>query len=1239
MCIFLVKYIVKELSLSISVEVTMGERRVLLDEKESRKTRREQGRTDSPKNDKSGKHGKKKKKSCCCSCLITFAVTLAVILIAGAGAGWYLGDRFTRANFDMSLSECFSVIGGLYSPKESKIVTNGYTESDLEAFYGDLKKAVFLNENADISVDTIYELIGGESSSSAKQTASDTDEPPVSDDGESGDGESDAIMKYIAALFTPENVDLTALKNYDESRHEQYLLNIKDRGLAAFADALLGKILADNADISSMLGQYGIDDISKYVSLKQIIFGKKLADVNVTDENGEIGKEMKEVSTLAFTVKIDLAGAVKPVLEKYGAGAAHFAVKLIIPNDVYITLETGLDAAIETGIRINRIDNEEKADKAFALADGIMNFAGGAGESIKSKLDALVAEKVRPFVEQYIGYADLGSTGEGVLKVDPFETIASIALPPEEGQQPLTGSDILGTLSGMLTTDYENAIDSDSTHNDQYKAEEGEEGYNPEYKTVYAPARLDKDNLVDYKQAFLNELSEKYLIDLDGEDGISGTDDDIEFSDFMALFGIGTSNKKVELMKLIDGERMKDLLGKDAADIVVNVNDRMMGAIISETLTSVLGDFDAAAYGLQVQQVILREKDGRQFIELGVSASMNGLLSSLEGNPLGSVVSAFVPDKIMLSVNVDVTRGSLENEYVKTEIRYNDSTAEKTQRMLEVIGRVAGALDVDEIAAKIAAPLREMLARMYEMLGGLRLTQSKMILPDVFEIMSDLLFKTDGGDKVVSGGEIRNVLSSLTTSDEQDYLQNTLGIDEAAQNYDSFMAEIKDKYYITANTPVNTFDDIFSVVDFANFDGANFDLQRLKSDGRDASELRPKITDAELAHVFAEKMNGESFGSSAGIKGIKIGRDGDGYFVKLAIELKLTDALGGDMASVIPVRKIYVVALCRLDTPLTDSEGNSYYATDITVNEMNGAQLETLNKMIAHLGGGSLDIAAMEKDLGRIIYDSFETMKSSLGGDGFEFTDGGILITDFYSFLAKATGLDTQNPDFGSNEAEVIANVKAAVQGLYKGDGANNFDESDIVGNAAVPVDFSTSEGIEASFENYSVGADGFEGQMADNRFAGYLYERFADKNAVLKELTIINRGNAKAAGYYEELAAMGVSANSAHDYIRLVVSVDFARLTSAGESNLISAFMPAEMYVTVYIDMSDKTNAMRINNLSSAAQKVLFAMTKLDAESMNSVLEDSLDVLGEYESATFVDSETAGAVGSIKTKFDVTAA
>ena len=53
----------------------------------------------------------------------------------------------------------------------------------------------------------------------------------------------------------------------------------------------------------------------------------------------------------------------------------------------------------------------------------------------------------------------------------------------------------------------------------------------------------------------------------------------------------------------------------------------------------------------------------------------------------------------------------------------------------------------------------------------------------------------------------------------------------------------------------------------------------------------------------------------------------------------------------------------------------------------------------------------------------------------------------------------------------------------------------------------------------------------------------------------------------------------------------------------------------------------------------MLFAMTKLDAESMNSVLEDSLDVLGEYESATFVDSETAGAVGSIKTKFDVTAA
>ncbi len=96
----------------------MGEKRVVLEEK-NRKTKPVR---------------KKKKKSCCCSCLATFAIVTVVVLAVGVGAGWYFGDKYTKENLDMSLSECFSVVANLYAPDEKKIVTNGYTDSDLNGF-------------------------------------------------------------------------------------------------------------------------------------------------------------------------------------------------------------------------------------------------------------------------------------------------------------------------------------------------------------------------------------------------------------------------------------------------------------------------------------------------------------------------------------------------------------------------------------------------------------------------------------------------------------------------------------------------------------------------------------------------------------------------------------------------------------------------------------------------------------------------------------------------------------------------------------------------------------------------------------------------------------------------------------------------------------------------------------------------------------------------------------------------
>lgn len=1188
-----------------------------------------------------GKKEKKKKRSCCLTCFLTFLIATVVIFAAIVGVGCYFGNMYSTQYLDMTIGECFSVVSGLYSPNEKKIVTNPYSDEDLDGFYNELKHAVFLKESTKIDLKEILEVVGEASGGEQSLRLAESDGSENTETTEDGEN---VLMRFLSGIIKKENIDFDRLSSYDETKHEDYLLKLTDKGMAAFVNELLNTMLGDEELMKQVLGdtdlsEYGIDDISKYVSLRQIILGREERDVILTDESGEKSTERKEVTMLTATVQVKLMDAAKPVLEKYIpnsflASMAHFFVKALLPNNIYLTVGMGLDYETELDIKLNRIDDEKKLALTFKLIDKISN------QSVRDTLNETMHESVYSMLSSVTDYADLSAVSNGTFTMDPFATVIDLTGINEElePQDRVTSKELLTVLSDVLGSDYSAAISPEHTYKDQYLATKDDTDYNEVYGTVYNPTVKDKDKLVNYENEFLKEISDKYLIDLD-KDGIPGSGDEIEFADLMAVFGMGSSDKSLEITELINGKKMNDLLDREPKDIKVKINDRMMGAIVSSLIENIMGDGEFASYDIEVEQIIISTKttsEGvRRYMEIGVSAGISSFTQGLGEAMLSSMLEAFLPERVMLSVKMDITRGDElgTREPEKTEIRYNDLDGAETEKVLKIMGKFMSSLEIESIVSEMEMPIREMLDTMYSTLESIEFIDSNLVLPDIFTTVSDMLFKDEEtGERVVSGDEIREMLKGLSGSDDEGFV-DSLGVKTASSSYDEFVRDINDKYYIkTDGAPVDKFDDIFAIVDVSSFDSTKFELDRLKHDAREAEELRPMISDGELAHIFAEKMGDNESLSDMEVKivGIHVGTDGgesgDRLFIKLAIEFSLA-SLGGDITSILPIEKIYIVATSFVDVKHNDGDGD-YYETIVDINKMSAQQKGTLQKMLTHLQGeeSALDFDAKALEIGKVICEQLSTLETSLGEGGFEFVNGGIMLTDFYAFLAKAT--ETQ----ASSET-----LKGAVQGLYeKEDGVGsdyNFTVSNIVGNGIG--EFDTQDPMN-NFEESPSAENGYKAKMADVKFGAMLERRFTETVGSLRELTIISTESAteKTKKYYGELKELGVASPENSGYMRLVVRLELDKLMGESSNSLISSFLPNYVYVTMYVTLDEpemSLAAMRINSLSVEEQDALLKIAHLDDDSITTTVNDSLNIISEYhENAQYVDS-SAG-VGAIFT-------
>ena len=190
-------------------------------------------------------------------------------------------------------------------------------------------------------------------------------------------------------------------------------------------------------------------------------------------------------------------------------------------------------------------------------------------------------------MEKINKFFPLHEANNGRVDFDVFQTVIDASkvnekdgeLLPEDER--LTASDLIETLAGVVASDADAAVKTEYAYKNQY--------FDPaENKVVYVKTPVNDWVAVDYEQEFMEELADKYMLDLTM--GTPETDDDVTFDELMRLFGLGGENteaRDLELMDLFapsapgeseDDTKLDDVLASENKK--VSINSRMLGAIL-----------------------------------------------------------------------------------------------------------------------------------------------------------------------------------------------------------------------------------------------------------------------------------------------------------------------------------------------------------------------------------------------------------------------------------------------------------------------------------------------------------------------------------------------------------------------------------------------------------------------------------------------------------------------------------
>lgn len=295
-----------------------------------------------------GDKPKKKKKSlfarCCISALIA-ALIIFLLIAGGCAVGLVYADKYLKQNYDIGVADGWHILTGVLDANEKKIVTDPAGQSDETEMYSQLKKALFLNQSADLEgvLDTfVADVAGGAERAEAGSYNA------------AANAEENTAYDLIADLYAEGNLDLERLRAFvggntdiDAVYDEEFTARIAGNGLVPMVERLLREMLSGNAETAAY---------AQYVSVKQISFDR-----------------IDGVAAISAVLCVETRAAAAPEIEKQLTEAAFpsfviSVIKSLIPEKTYASAQITLSKPVAVSVNVNTL-SDSSMDKIFALIE------------------------------------------------------------------------------------------------------------------------------------------------------------------------------------------------------------------------------------------------------------------------------------------------------------------------------------------------------------------------------------------------------------------------------------------------------------------------------------------------------------------------------------------------------------------------------------------------------------------------------------------------------------------------------------------------------------------------------------------------------------------------------------------------------------------------------------------------------------------------------------------------------
>ncbi|MDE6473829.1 MAG: hypothetical protein K2L70_01835 [Clostridia bacterium] len=907
--------------------------------------------------------------------------------IAGITAGAYTAaDKLWMENVGeeagVEFKELFTLFNGVVDSNEDKIVTKGFNQQDLEEFYSNLKRKMFLAQDYNLSIGQIISSVMSASGEEQESQQSYTtigvdgydlqyvyldadgntvtsDEKPTADDLGESEGNQDETNSSLTGneqldqLLQELKFDFSSLAQYEGERN---ILEISDKQLAAVINDAFSELATSFGELEEIEKSIG-KSINEVIAIKQVIISGN--ELTATDTN------------LKLTLEVKAKDLLSNLLTQYGIPSI---VNAILPEKLYASVRVyPYDVTKPIEASINRLE-EEKVNKIVRIIDVILKKSGNT-TSI-SDLLVQVNGKVVEVLDKAQQKLPITFVPTGSVDLYPIES-----------------------LMGMLDVDV------------------SEQAFLYMLKDIKLPTgetlglvMPTPEEIKKKTSVFVSELSVKYC--LDNSDGKISQDNTIK-----DVMNFASSDNALEAIHL----KEMDYSGIYSQHLKVRTSYDALAGMLSDYVKN-----EGLLQDIVADIVKMSYTSSGEILSIDIRINLSQMLGYDDDSVMSSLIKQLVPEYIYVSANICANA----NKNVPTEIEINKTGSENSKAHLQTLTALAGkfgmdtsSLTYDDICAKVDEGLKSGLSQMQEKIGcEILFTDECAYLPDLFEVVCGTGLLNEDEEHKIEPEKLYNIMKQTYT-----YEVASADINKTA-NADGFIGELEGKYYLQEGKIVDDGEGnlLHSVMGLKENFGSSIDKSALADDDRDISAINPKMTAGEFAYLMELNIDMNNMSEalkSAEVLGARINDDE----IILYLQAKLYETQENVQADVdspqedgnapeedeeVDLSKYsnllpqlaYVTVIIDAPKMTSGSEENS---VKIIIDGMEDDDMSDFFSIVRKLTGKSMTEGEIEDKIDVQVKDYMSNVK----GIDYKFAGGALTLDNIFNVMANSDIIKSQNPD------------------------------------------------------------------------------------------------------------------------------------------------------------------------------------------------------------------------------------